>query len=124
MRRPIALVLLLLTVSFQSEAVFGEVHDADIHHEGMIQAWVHSHDPHGSHAHDAQAESVNTLTTRDAGHPGQTGGSFDHCTHLHGVALVPSVDVGFALGECMFELSEVPVPSDARFEALTPPPRS
>jgi len=121
MRRPIALILLLLTVAFQTEAVFGEVRDGTVHHEGTVQAWVHAHDPHGSHAHDATDDGA---SAEDAGHSHERGGSFDHCTHVHGVALPAPADVHFVFSECESELSHPPASSDTRFEALTPPPRS
>jgi hypothetical protein len=120
MRRPIACVLLLLTVAFQTEAVFGEVRDGDVHHEETAQAWMHAHDPHGSHAHDASDDAAATI---DAGDEHEHGDSFDHCTHVHGVALVSPLDFSLVFGECAWAAAEPPAPTDARYEALSPPPR-
>jgi len=120
MRRPIALILLLLTVGYQTEPVFGEARDADVHHEEVAQAWRHAHDPHGSHAHDEPTDSA----ARDRGEQHENSGSLDHCTHLHGFALVHPVEVSFTFVECSYVLGGTPMPRDARFEALTPPPRS
>ena len=124
MRRPIALILLLLTVTFQTEAVFGESRDGDVHHENVAEAWAHAHDPHGSHVHDAPDAETDASTSQDAGDQHEHGGSFDHCTHVHGVAIVALVDMSFVFSDCASGHPDVPVASDTRFEALTPPPRS
>ena len=125
MRRSISGVLLLMTVAFQTEPVFGEVRDGDVHHEDVAESWVHAQDPHRSHSLDASTESGNVPIESDAetSEHHEHGGSMDHCTHLHGFALVNPTDVGFVLGECSYELALEPEPTDARSGVLAPPPR-
>jgi hypothetical protein len=126
MRRFIALLLLLVTVAFQAEAVFGEVRDGSVHHEAVAEAWIHAHDPHGSHPHDGPQQAESSGELGDSAHEEHRppGDATDHCTHIHGMALVHPVDVTLISTECSFELASMPQASELRFEALTPPPRS
>jgi hypothetical protein len=124
MRRFISALLLLATVAFQAEAVLGEARDGSVHHEEAAEAWVHAHDPHGSHSHDGpEGPRSLQLNERAPSSEHEHGTTTDHCTHVHGMALVCTTDLDLILIEWRFGYSGPSVPADVVFEALSPPPR-
>jgi hypothetical protein len=130
MRRAVALLALVITSASRAEVVVGEVRDAEVHHEGAAEAWAHTQDAHGKHAHDRADDefSAGALgdTPQDEHEDGahEHGGSSDHCTHIHGTAAVSSVEwLAVPLFvSCDFALT---LESSAILaEAHSPPPRS
>lgn len=124
MRRAMALLLLTSTFGLRTESIVGEVRDADVHHETTAEAWVHSHDPHGAHAHDATAVGADPSDQSDErGSDHEHGSGSDHCTHAHGAALPCNVSFSLFLNESSVELIAVPVLSDVASAGLSPPPK-
>lgn len=128
MRRATAFVLLVLTLAGQAESVVGEVRDAEVHHETTLEAFVHTQDPHGAHAHDALPEQPDhqargeELAGDHSDH--EHGTCADHCTHVHGTALTGQVDLQLVVAAWVIpELSSPTIPIDLPFATLSPPPR-
>ena len=81
-RRLLALILMFALPVSNSEAVFGELRDGEIHHETTLAAAVHAQQAGGDHGHeDAEAP------THRHGDNHQHGTGADHCTHQHGTPL-------------------------------------
>jgi hypothetical protein len=128
MRRFIALLLLCVTATFQVESVFGEVRDAEVHHERVAEAWVHAHDRHATHSHveidESRGESRDVGTRGVEAEEREQGSATDHCTHVHGVALIPPLELSFVASESCFERDVSITLPDLQLSAQTPPPRS
>jgi hypothetical protein len=133
MRRSVTLFVLIMMMASRAEAVTGEVRDGDVHHESTAEAVVHAQDPHGAHAHDG-ADAVNdqapepTKDTRAAPEDGTSshehGSASDHCTHVHGVAAMSSMDWCPLSLETSFDFVSTFQNSDTAFDTHFPPPRS
>lgn len=66
------------------EPAVGLLRDGEVHHEGTIQAAEHAAAQTGEHGHEHESESA--PGRHGPGH--QHGTGVDHCTHVHGTALV------------------------------------
>lgn len=121
MRRLIALALLLFTTASSLEAVVGVVRDGAVHHEDAATAAAHAEMSAGEHGHE---DASSASDDHEHGERHQHGTSGDHCTHMHGVALIPVF--AFALFGSLSTASTV----DAEFHnqrvapTLTHPPRA
>lgn len=118
MRRLIALLLLIVGTAFNMEAVTGLLRDGAVHHEDPAAAAVHADAAAGEHGHeDASGPSGNQ--SEDHEH----GTSSDHCTHQHGIALVPTIAFTIVSTEGLIEHSERLLPHPIISESPVHPPR-
>ncbi len=105
-RRAIALTLTLALGMSATEAVAGPVRDGAVHHESSVEASSHQFAVGIRHHHDGSPESM-TGAPVDASHSDLTPspaeaqhehpGGDDHCAHVHGVALVPTLSLSFSV---------------------------
>lgn len=119
MGRLIALCVLLLTTASNLEVVVGMLRDGRVHHEDAATALVHAESGPGEHGHEDASAPANHRHGK--GHEHGTSG--DHCTHVHGVALVGSFSFLLLGGEAGVEYADAPLPDPLISEALVHPPR-
>lgn len=103
------------------EPAWGLLRDGQVHHETTASAGVHAQvTGSGDHGHEDGSD-------REPGHshaPGhQHGTSADHCTHMHGVGIVSTHDIGFTVS--IVSVDEVPGLAAAPLpqQVHSPPPR-
>jgi hypothetical protein len=119
MRRLIALCLLLLTTSSNLEAVVGLLRDGRVHHEDLATATQHAN-ADGEHGHEDASAPAGHRHGRSHEH----GTSSDHCTHHHGMALIPSFAFLILTADGHIEYDETAVRHTSIFKRLTHPPRA
>lgn len=85
LRRSIALLTLLLLVGSIAEPALGQLRDGVVHHESTASAASHADGAPSEHGHEDGSP-----LGHQHGREHQHGTSADHCTHLHGLALVAS----------------------------------
>ena len=77
--RAVAIALVTLTPAAAAESVLGVVRDGAVHHESAAAAAAHRDaGPQSGHGHDDSVPSH------------QHGTPADHCTHVHGLAVIIS----------------------------------
>lgn len=86
LHRLIAVSLLVLTSASNVEAVIGSLRDGEVHHEDLASALSHASAGGDEHGHEDASEPSRHRHNDDHEH----GTSSDHCTHQHGIAVLPS----------------------------------
>jgi hypothetical protein len=118
MRRLIAFCLVLLTAASNLEAVVGMLRDGEVHHEELSAASLHA-TPDGEHGHEDASSPAGHQ--HDENHEHGTSG--DHCTHVHGMALIPTFAFAVLMGEDVTQYAEVTQPHPIISRPFTHPPR-
>jgi hypothetical protein len=114
-RRLIALILFVASTAATAEAVVGVVRDRAVHHQHAVTA--------AAHATSGQTDVPPSPDERPENRHDHDTGS-DHCTHVHGVALIPSPSLPVPGRESTIDFADPPsrwtVPSDV----ISEPPRA
>jgi len=126
-RRVIALSMLLAFATSALEAVAGPVRDGAMHHETILAAASHQAVVGSSHNHQGTLSETSAQTPNpdapsdgpDHEHPGG-----DHCTHVHGAALVPHMTVAFASVVVATSDSHAAHHEDPTYTHIPHPPRA
>ncbi|GMR12177.1 MAG: hypothetical protein BMS9Abin29_0365 [Gemmatimonadota bacterium] len=105
-RRAVALGLMLALGMSALEALAGPVRDGSVHHESNVEASSHRSAARLAHDHADAQESASLAEAASACRPEiappadntdhQHPGGEDHCAHVHGVALIPTVALMFS----------------------------
>jgi len=120
-RKVVALVLLVSFVTSSFEAVAGLVRDGSVHHETATEAMTHSSARTGEHGHETASEAPE----QDHGPDHQHGTGADHCTHVHGAALLAPATVALVDHEVVMPpVGSLATPTDYRTPPLFHPPRA
>jgi hypothetical protein len=119
MRQFVALCLLLLTTLSNLETVTGLLRDGAVHHEDAVAASAHA-DFGGEHGHEDASSPSEHRHNEDHEH----GTSSDHCTHHHGIALVPSLSFLILGTEVVIHSPEALLPQSLVSATLVHPPRA
>lgn len=119
MRRAIAFFLLLLITASNAEALVGMLRDGKVHHEDLAAATLHAN-ADGEHGHEDTSAPAGHRHGRGHEH----GTSSDHCTHHHGIALIPSFAFAIFAEDARIEYEETSLRHTSTFQALTHPPRA
>lgn len=114
-RRLIALTLLVASTVATAEAVVGVVRDRAVHHEHAVTAVAH--------ATSGQADVPPSPDERQEDRHDHDTGS-DHCTHVHGVALLPTLTVPIPGRESTIDYTEPPSRWAVLSEVISEPPRA
>jgi len=93
-RRLLGVLLAIAIAASSAEALSGELRDGGVHHEGAAEATAH-HDVQGTHG-DHGHEDASSPGAHEHGPGHEHGTSADHCTHVHGQALIMHDGVAFA----------------------------
>lgn len=112
-RRLIALVVLLASTAAAAEAVVGVMRDRAVHHEHTTVAQAASSQTAPAPSPDRQREDR---------HDHDTGS--DHCTHVHGVALIPALKLFMPGLERTIDFTEPPSRRAVLSEVIPEPPRA
>lgn len=120
MRRAIAFALLLFMTASSVETVAGLVRDGAVHHEDVVSAAAHAATGTGEHGH----EDASGPADHEHGEDHQHGTAGDHCTHVHGAAILTAHAFAPVLGEAAYTFSDVPTLLGLSATALTRPPRA
>ena len=126
-RRVIAFSMLLAFATSALEAVAGPVRDGAVHHETIVEASSHLTVQGAGHNHlgsvpNSEAQTPNPDAPSDGLDDEHPGG--DHCTHVHGVPLVPHMTVVFASVVVATSDSPVAHHEDPTYTHIPHPPRA
>lgn len=92
MTKRLTAALMIFTWALMSvESVMGELRDGDVHHESSLEAVQHRAASGGGFGHDHAEEPGRADQDNEQDRDHRHGSSADHCTHLHGVALIEMV---------------------------------
>ena len=90
-KRLTATLMIFAWTLMSFESAWGELRDGDVHHESASEALQHRAASAGSleHGHAEDLGGAEQGEEQDGDH--RHGSSSDHCTHVHGVALIMTV---------------------------------
>jgi hypothetical protein len=90
-KRLTATLVIVAWTLMSFESTWGELRDGDVHHESASEALQHRAASAGSpeHGHAEDLGGAAQGDEQDGDH--QHGSSSDHCTHVHGSALIMTV---------------------------------
>ena len=87
-KRLTATLMIFAWALMSVESVVGEMRDGDVHHESVSKAMQHRVASAGGFAHEHGEEPGLEEQGDEQDRDHQHGSSTDHCTHVHGAALI------------------------------------